>query len=124
VAVGDCARSYDVHARRPIRIEHWTHALQQPTTAASTLLGASAAYTGLPYFWSEQYGLQVQLAGSRTEGDVVSVVHGGIEERSFVATYERDGRLVAVLGVGATGPFSRWRRTLRTAVAADVALAG
>jgi NADPH-dependent 2,4-dienoyl-CoA reductase/sulfur reductase-like enzyme len=124
VAVGDCARSYDVHARRPVRIEHWTHALQQPTTAAATLLGASAAYTGLPYFWSEQYGLQVQLAGSRTEGDVVSVVHGSIEERSFVATYERDGRLVAVLGVGATGPFSRWRRTLRTAVAADVALAG
>jgi NADPH-dependent 2,4-dienoyl-CoA reductase/sulfur reductase-like enzyme len=124
VAVGDCARSYDVHARRPVRIEHWTHALQQPATAAATLLGASAPYTGLPYFWSEQYGIQVQLAGSRAEGDVVTVVHGSIEERSFVATYEREGRLVAVLGVGATGPFSRWRRTLRAAAAADVALAG
>jgi NADPH-dependent 2,4-dienoyl-CoA reductase/sulfur reductase-like enzyme len=124
VAVGDCARSYDVHARRPVRIEHWTHALQQPTTAAATLLGASAPYTGLPYFWSEQYGLQVQLAGSRADGDAVTVVHGSIDDRSFVATYERDGRLVAVLGVGATGPFSRWRRTLRSAVAADVALAG
>ncbi len=124
VAVGDCARPYDVHARRPVRIEHWTHALQQPATAAATLLGASEPYTQLPYFWSEQYGLQVQLAGSRVEGDTVTVVHGSIEERSFVATYERDGRLVAVLGVGATGPFSRWRRTLRTAAAADVALAG
>jgi 3-phenylpropionate/trans-cinnamate dioxygenase ferredoxin reductase component len=124
VAVGDCARPYDVHARRPVRIEHWTHALQQPETAAATLLGANEPYTQLPYFWSEQYGLQVQLAGSRAEGDDVTVVHGSIEERSFVATYERDGRLVAVLGVGATGPFSRWRRTLRTAAAADVALAG
>ena len=124
VAVGDCARSYDVHARRPVRIEHWTHALQQPATAAATLLGTGAPYTGLPYFWSEQYGVQVQLAGSRAEGDDVTVVHGSIEERSFVATYERDGRLVAVLGVGATGPFSRWRRTLRAAAAADVALAG
>lgn len=124
VAVGDCARAYDVHARRPVRIEHWTHALQQPATAAATLLGASEPYTQLPYFWSEQYGLQVQLAGSRAEGDVVTVVHGSVEERSFVATYERDGRLVAVLGVGATGPFSRWRRSLRAAVAADVALAG
>ena len=123
VAVGDCARPYDVHARRPVRVEHWTHALQQPATAAATLLGASAPYTGLPYFWSEQYGVQVQLAGSRAEGDVVTVVHGTVEERSFVATYERDGRLVAVLGVGATGPFSRWRRTLRAAAAADVALA-
>jgi NADPH-dependent 2,4-dienoyl-CoA reductase/sulfur reductase-like enzyme len=124
VAVGDCARPYDVHARRPVRIEHWTHALQQPATAAATLLGASEPYTQLPYFWSEQYGVQLQLAGSRAEGDEVTIVHGSIEERSFVATFERDGRLVAVLGVGATGPFSRWRRTLRTAAAADVALAG
>ena len=124
VAVGDCARPYDVHARRPVRIEHWTHALQQPATAAATLLGASEPYTQLPYFWSEQYGLQIQLVGSRAEGDQVAVVHGSIEERSFVATYERDGRLVAVLGVGATGPFSRWRRTLRTAATADVALTG
>ncbi|MDP9394345.1 MAG: FAD-dependent oxidoreductase [Actinomycetota bacterium] len=124
VAVGDCARSYDVHARRPVRIEHWTHALQQPATAAATLLGGSAPYTGLPYFWSEQYGLQIQLVGSRAEGDVVTVVHGTVDERSFVATYEREGRLVAVLGVGATGPFSRWRRTLRAAAAADVVLAG
>ena len=124
VAVGDCARSYDVHARRPVRIEHWTHALQQPATAAATLLGASQPYTHLPYFWSEQYGLQIQLVGSRAEGDDVTVVHGSVEERSFVATYEREGRLVAVLGVGATGPFSRWRRTLRTAAAADLAPAG
>ena len=102
----------------------WTHALHQPVTAAATLLGGSAPYTQLPYFWSEQYGLQVQLVGSRVEGDDVTVVHGSIEERSFVATYERDGRLVAVLGVGATGPFSRWRRTLRTAADADLALAG
>lgn len=124
VAVGDCARPYDVHARRPVRIEHWTHALQQPTAAAATLLGKSEPYTQLPYFWSEQYGLQVQLAGSRAEGDIVTVVHGSVQGRSFVATYERDGRLVAVLAVGATGPFSRWRRSLRTAAAADVALAG
>jgi NADPH-dependent 2,4-dienoyl-CoA reductase/sulfur reductase-like enzyme len=124
VAVGDCARPYDVHARRPVRTEHWTHALQQPVTAAATLLGGSEPYTQLPYFWSEQYGLQVQLAGSRAEGDHVTVVHGSVEERSLVATYERDGRLVAVLGIGATGPFSRWRRTLRTAAAAGMALAG
>jgi len=124
VAVGDCALPYDVHARRQVRIEHWTHALQQPATAAATLLGGSDPYTQLPYFWSEQYGMQVQFAGSRADGDDVTVVHGSIEERSFVATYEHDGLLVAVIGVGATGPFSRWRRTLRTAAAADVALAG
>ena len=117
VAVGDCARSYDVHARRPVRIEHWTHALQQPAAAVATLLGTPTPHTALPYFWSEQYGLQVQLVGTREDGDEVTVVHGSVEERSFVATYERAGALAAVLGVGAPGPFNRWRRTLRTSSA-------
>ena len=56
--------------------------------------------------------------GARAAGDAVTVVHGSTEERAFVATYERAGALVAVLGVGAPGPFNRWRRTLRSQVAA------
>ncbi len=48
LAVGDCALSFDVHAGRPVRAEHWTHALQQPAAAAATLLGAPAAHTALP----------------------------------------------------------------------------
>jgi len=120
VAVGDCASSYDPMLGRHRRIEHWTHALQQPATATATLLGACAAppYAPLPYFWSEQYGRQLQLAGSHQPGDVVTVVEGSTDSRSFVATYERDGRLVAVLGLDASGAFARWRRTLRTQHAA------
>ena len=120
VAVGDCASSYDPMLGRHRRVEHWTHALQQPATAAATLLGSrpAPAYTAAPYFWSEQYGRQLQLAGSHQPGDAVTVVEGSTDSRSFVATYERDGRLVAVLGLDAGGAFARWRRTLRTQHAA------
>ena len=121
VAVGDCGRAYDVHAGRHLRAEHWTHALQQPATAAATLLGSPAPFTGVPYVWSEQYRLHVQLAGWTAGADEPEVVHGSVAERSFVATYARDGRLVAVLGVGAPGPFTKWRRTLRAAAAARLA---
>ena len=116
VAVGDCASPYDPLLGRHHRTEHWTHALQQPATAAATLLGTPAvpAYAPLPYFWSEQYGKQLQLAGSHRAGDVVTVVEGSTRSRSFVATYERDSRLVAVLGLDAGPAFARWRRTLRT----------
>lgn len=122
VAVGDCASSYDPVLGRHRRIEHWTHALQQPATAAATLLGNRTAPkpAAVPYFWSEQYGRQLQLAGSHQPGDVVTVVEGSTDSRSFVATYERDGRLVAVLGLDAGGAFARWRRTLRTQHAAPV----
>jgi NADPH-dependent 2,4-dienoyl-CoA reductase/sulfur reductase-like enzyme len=121
VAVGDCGLAYDVHAGRHLRAEHWTHALQQPATAAATLLGAPAPYTAVPYVWSEQYGLHVQLAGWTAGADEPVVVHGSVEQRSFVATYERAGALVAVLGVGAPGPFTKWRKALRTAAAARLA---
>ena len=123
VAVGDCGRAYDVHVGRHVRAEHWTHALQQPATAAATLLGAPAPYTAVPYVWSEQYGLHVQLAGWTEGADEPAVVHGSVAERSFVATYERGGELVAVLGVGAPGPFTKWRKALRTAAAARLAAA-
>jgi NADPH-dependent 2,4-dienoyl-CoA reductase/sulfur reductase-like enzyme len=121
VAVGDCGLAYDVHAGRHLRAEHWTHALQQPATAAATLLGAPAPYTAVPYVWSEQYGLHVQLAGWTAGADEPTVVHGTVADRSFVATYERDGDLVAVLGVGAPGAFTKWRKALRTAAAARLA---
>ena len=121
VAVGDCGLAYDVHAGRHVRAEHWTHALQQPATAAATLLGAPAPYTAVPYVWSEQYGVHVQLAGWTNGAGEPTVVHGSVADRSFVATYERGGALVAVLGVGAPGPFGKWRKALRTAAAARLA---
>src|SRR5207237_1340528 len=64
VAVGDCALSYDLHARRPVRAEHWTHALHQPTAAAATLLGRPTPHTELPYFWSAPYDVIVVGGGS------------------------------------------------------------
>jgi thioredoxin reductase len=96
-------------SRRPLRRRCWGRASPTPSCPTS---GPSST------------GCRSSSSAAAPRAIEVTVVHGSIEERSFVATYERDGRLVAVLGVGATGPFSRWRRTLRTAAAADVALAG
>jgi NADPH-dependent 2,4-dienoyl-CoA reductase/sulfur reductase-like enzyme len=119
VAVGDCAASWSVSAQRHVRIEHWTHALQQPATAVATLLGGEgAAPASVPYFWSDQYGARIQFAGSRREDDVVRVVEGSCAERSFLVVYERDGVPVAVLGMNQSRLFTRWRRQLRSAVPA------
>jgi NADPH-dependent 2,4-dienoyl-CoA reductase/sulfur reductase-like enzyme len=117
VAVGDCAATWSVAAERHVRIEHWTNALEQPATAAATLLGADqSAPTPVPYFWSDQYGARIQFAGSRREGDVTRVVEGSCADRSFLAVYERDEQPVAVLGMNQPRLFTRWRRQLRSAV--------
>jgi NADPH-dependent 2,4-dienoyl-CoA reductase/sulfur reductase-like enzyme len=120
VAVGDCAATWSTYAERHIRIEHWTNALEQPATAAATLLGAgqSSAPAPVPYFWSDQYGARIQFAGSRREGDIARVVEGNCADRSFLAVYERDGQPVAVLGMNQPRLFTRWRRQLRSTVPA------
>ncbi|MGY1644301.1 NAD(P)/FAD-dependent oxidoreductase [Geodermatophilus sp. SYSU D00703] len=119
VAVGDCAAAWSAAAERHVRIEHWTSALEQPATAVATLLGAGEpAPTPVPYFWSDQYGARIQFAGSRREGDVARVVEGDCADRSFLVVYERDGQPVAVLGMNQPRLFTRWRRQLRSAVAA------
>ncbi|MGV9711841.1 NAD(P)/FAD-dependent oxidoreductase [Gordonia sp. NPDC003424] len=120
VAVGDCAAWYDESCGAPRRVEHWTGALERPAIAVSTLL-AGGTHCGTvakaPYFWSDQYGSRIQFAGVAQADDEVTIEIGSCEERSFVATYRRDGRLVAVLGVDQPRQFTRWRRQLATAPA-------
>jgi NADPH-dependent 2,4-dienoyl-CoA reductase/sulfur reductase-like enzyme len=112
VAVGDVAASYSVHHHERHRSEHWTNALEQPVTAAATLLGAPRPHLAVPYFWSDQYGVRIQFAGTFREGDTVRVIEGDLDRRSFFALYERGDLLVGVLGMNQPKLFTRWRRQL------------
>ncbi|MGY1609502.1 MULTISPECIES: NAD(P)/FAD-dependent oxidoreductase [unclassified Geodermatophilus] len=117
VAAGDCAATWSAPAGRHVRVEHWTNALEQPATAAATLLGTGVPVPApVPYFWSDQYGARIQFAGSHRPGDVARVVEGDCADRCFLAVYERDGHPVAVLGMNQPRLFTRWRRRLRSAV--------
>lgn len=114
VAVGDVARCPNPFTGRHARIEHWTNAMEQPRTAARTLLsGASAAApVAAPYFWSDQYHARIQLAGHVRPADTPEVVEGDLDSRSFAAVYRREGQPVAVLSVNQPKLFNRLRRTL------------
>jgi NADPH-dependent 2,4-dienoyl-CoA reductase/sulfur reductase-like enzyme len=114
VAAGDCTFSYCPYSGIELRQEHWTHALQQPSVAVATLLGASAvpARPTPPYFWSDQYGARLQFAGHRRPDDEVEIVEGDLGSRRFVAGCRRDGELVAVFAMNQPKLFGKWRRQL------------
>ncbi|MEV7085681.1 FAD-dependent oxidoreductase [Streptomyces sp. NPDC093085] len=114
VAVGDVARVHRPELGAQVRAEHWTSAVEQPAVAVRNLLAGRTVdtYTGPPYFWSDQYGIRVQFAGRRAPTDTVRVVEGEPERGDFLAVYERDGRLTAVLAAGRPRPFTRMRRQL------------
>jgi NADPH-dependent 2,4-dienoyl-CoA reductase/sulfur reductase-like enzyme len=115
VAVGDCAAWHDTSLAAAHRVEHWTGALERPAIAVETLLAGGrhlGAVAKPPYFWSDQYGARIQFAGTARPGDDVTVEEGDCESLCFLATYRRDGRLVAVLAVDQPRLFNRMRRQI------------
>jgi NADPH-dependent 2,4-dienoyl-CoA reductase/sulfur reductase-like enzyme len=101
VAAGDVARWWHPLYERHLRIEHWDHAGRQGAAAARTLLAGrdrAEDYDEVPYFWSDQYDVKVQMLGVPTDYDALEFVEGDPDSWEFVAAYGRNGHTIAVLG--------------------------
>jgi 3-phenylpropionate/trans-cinnamate dioxygenase ferredoxin reductase subunit len=97
-AVGDVANAYHPFYERKLRVEHWANALNQPATAAQAMLGKSASYERLPYFFSDQYDVGMEYTGYAAEWDEV-VIRGDAGAREFIAFWLREGRVLAGMNV-------------------------
>ncbi|WP_244930333.1 FAD-dependent oxidoreductase [Nocardioides sp. W7] len=113
-AVGDVAAWHDPAYAGRRRIEHWTDSLQRPRRTVDALLGTGSVDEPLPppYFWSEQYGVQVQYAGRRLGDETVSIEAGDPASCDVLAVYRRAETPVAVLGMNQPRLFGRLRRQL------------
>jgi 3-phenylpropionate/trans-cinnamate dioxygenase ferredoxin reductase component len=96
VAAGDCTEFYSALYGRAARLESVPHAVGQATSAAATLCGKPSAYHALPWFWSDQYDLKLQMAGL-SQGHEQAVIRGSITTgRSVSVFYLSGGKLLAV----------------------------
>ncbi|MEV0293978.1 FAD-dependent oxidoreductase [Nocardia sp. NPDC050710] len=95
VAVGDIAEQQHPRLGRRIRVEHWANALNQPAVAAATMLGKTATYERLPYFFTDQYDLGMEYTGYAVPGEYDRVVvRGDVGKREFVAFWLDSGNRV------------------------------
>lgn len=80
------------------RTENWTAAAEQGARAAYNAIDPTNAksYATVPYFWSDWYGLRIQMVGT-PEADDVEMVEGAIDDNRWVALYRRADRLVGAL---------------------------
>lgn len=108
-AAGDCTNHPNALLGRRLRLESVHNAIEQSKTAAASLLGEPIAYSQVPWFWSDQYDLKLQIAGISADYDRV-VLRGDAAERSFAAYYLRDGRLIAVDAVNSPKDFLLGKR--------------
>ena len=96
-AAGDA--SAILHDGKPRRIEHWRHAQVQGRIAALTMMGHETTHLPTPWFWTQQFGKKIELLGWGESFDNVSL-EGDIKGFSFLATYLKDGKPVALAGAG------------------------
>lgn len=94
-AVGDCARHPHPHADGLVRLESVQNAIDQGALVGRRICGSPGPYESLPWFWSDQGDIKLQIAGLRTSTDDMRVVPGDSPERLAAYAF-RDDRLVAV----------------------------
>jgi NADPH-dependent 2,4-dienoyl-CoA reductase/sulfur reductase-like enzyme len=115
-AVGDIAAWRHPRVGDRPRIEHWTSATEQAAVVAQRIAGKQITRHAdvVPYFWSDQYGLTLQLVGRCDLATSVEVLHDPGMIKGTVAGYFADDALVAVLAFQAPRLFNRYRKLVAT----------
>jgi 3-phenylpropionate/trans-cinnamate dioxygenase ferredoxin reductase subunit len=105
-----------------VRLESVQNAVDQAKVAARTLVGQPQPYTAVPWFWSDQDSLKLQIAGLSTGYEQV-VLRGDPDTEKFSVLYYRGGRLIAIDCVNRTPEYLAVRRLLgqRGTIPPDVA---
>ena len=122
LSVGDCTNHFNPIYGRQLRLESVQNAVDQAKVAAATVAGKREAYSALPWFWSDQYDLKLQIAGLSQGFDQV-VIRGDITTgRKFAAFYLHEGKLLAVDAINSPLEFMLGKKLLMTGVTPDPAL--
>jgi 3-phenylpropionate/trans-cinnamate dioxygenase ferredoxin reductase component len=94
-AAGDCTRFPSRRYGRKLRLECVQNAIDQAKAVAAAILGKPQAYDPVPWFWSDQYELKLQMAGLSDGYDEATTV-GDVASARFSVEYRKAGKLIAV----------------------------
>ncbi len=110
-AIGDCTNHPNAIYGRRLRLESVHNALEQAKTAAAAMTGTLKEYTQVPWFWSDQYNVKLQIAGLSQGYDQI-VIRGTPSERKFAAFYLKDGVLIATDAINAVQEYMVSRKLI------------
>jgi 3-phenylpropionate/trans-cinnamate dioxygenase ferredoxin reductase component len=118
-AAGDCCSfPLAVYGERRVRLESWRSAQDQGVLAAANLLGEPQPITDVPWFWSDQYDLTLQIAGL-ADGAATTVRREIDAETLMLFHLDHDGRLLAASGIGRGNAVARDIRLAEMLIAAN-----
>lgn len=116
VAIGDCVSFHHWELGRLVRLESVQNAVDQGKTAAATLLGTREPYRAVPWFWSDQGDVKLQMVGLSMDA-TRSVVRGRSDDGAFSVFHYKDDWLVAIDSVNRAADHMVGRRMLAGGIA-------
>jgi 3-phenylpropionate/trans-cinnamate dioxygenase ferredoxin reductase subunit len=115
VSIGDCVSFHHWELDRRVRLESVQNAVDQARTAAATLLGSREAYRAVPWFWSDQGDVKLQMVGLPFKA-TRSVLRGKADDGAFSVFHYDEDRLVAIDSVNRAGDHMVGRKLLSAGV--------
>ena len=119
VAAGDCTSHTMARYGSRIRLESVSSAGEQAKIAAATICGKHSAIAALPWFWSDQYDLKLQIAGLNAGYDEVLLSGDPSRDRDFSCFYFREGELIAADCVNRPRDFMSSKRAISQQLRVD-----
>ena len=119
-AIGDCASHPSPRYGRRIRLESVDNAFEQAKTAAANLCGRAVVHDRVPWFWSDQFELKLQIVGLSQGYDRV-ILRGDHARRSFSCCYLQGDELIALDAVNQTKDFMAARKLIADRARFDLA---
>ncbi|GAB2964688.1 pyridine nucleotide-disulfide oxidoreductase [Amycolatopsis acidiphila] len=124
-AAGDVASWHHPGLGERIRIEHRTNAAEQGMAVARNILAGEdrSPFAPVPYIWSDQYDLRIQIHGLPRGADAFAVTEGSLADRKLVALYGKDAQVRAAVGINMVRPARAARALVATPTAWETATA-
>ena len=121
LALGDCASSFNTLFNYEFRLESVPNALAQSKVVSSSIVGNELFNNEMPWFWSDQYDLKLQMAGLSSGYDECHII-GDIDAAEFIACYGKDGYLIAVDSVNKSKQFMLFKKALANGFRLEMSL--
>ncbi|MBX2815341.1 MAG: FAD-dependent oxidoreductase [Saprospiraceae bacterium] len=121
-AIGDCAWYYNEYYGRNVRLESVQNAVDQAKVSAKDITGQPARYDSIPWFWSDQYDVKMQMVGLMDGHDKQVVRKGKHDDRSMSIWFFDSSTLLAVHAINDPKAYVMGTRYLKNRAVLDQAL--
>ena len=122
-AAGDVTRHLNPLVGRHVRLEAWQNAQNQAIAVAKIIAGGEQPFSEVPWFWTDQFDINLQMAGAPDNWDRV-VWRGEPTEKGFTVFHLSDGKVVAAITINNARDMRFGRMLIQNGKIVDPALLG